>query len=75
MPYPTEYTRRLSDSDAQKVANGELVGRLENGMILEKAQMWKDGRSVSLMGKVGNLSYSWPLCGCGIRLRIRAELP
>lgn len=75
MTYPTEYVRRLSDADAAKVAKGELVGRLQNGMILESPQLWKDKNSFSLMGKVGVYSYSWPQCGCGVKMLIRAELP
>lgn len=72
-----QYTRRLSDDEAQKVASGELLGELQNGAILENPRLWGDrdsnGRPVnSLAGNVGKMQYSWPACGCGVRMSIRA---
>lgn len=70
------YVRRLSDLEALKVASGEMRGQIETGEFLENPSLWNDshnGKPVkSLMGKVGARTYSWPACGCGVRVRVRA---
>ena len=71
------FVRRLSDEEAHKVASGEMLAELQNGKILEKPLLWSDrdnsGRPVvSLMGSVGQNKYSWPACGCGVKLALRA---
>lgn len=67
---------RLSDEEAIAVINGTLLAQLENGSILENPTLWDDslhGKPVkSLLGSVGQLKYSWPACGCGVRMKVRA---
>lgn len=70
------FTTRLSDEEAIAVVGGTLLAELENGTILENPKMWADSTSgkpaQSLMGNVGLMRYSWPACGCGVRMKVRA---
>jgi len=73
----SDFVFRLSDEDARKVATGEMLAQLENGKILEHPQLWDDkdrtGKPVkSLFGRVNGVGYSWPACGCGVKVRLRA---
>lgn len=69
------YKLRLSDAEAIAVANGTLLAQLENGTILENPKLWDDSFNgvpvKSLMGSVGPYKYSWPACGCGVRIKLK----
>lgn len=74
------FTRRLPQDVVEKIAKGELLAELENGAILQNPKAYleidKGGRAVkSLMGVFNGRRYSWPLCGCGIKFKIRAIEP
>lgn len=72
-----EFKLRLTNEEALRVASGAATAELENGYILENPTLWDDsfkGVPVkSLMGSVGKLKYSWPACGCGVKMRIRVR--
>lgn len=67
---------RLSDEETAAVVAGTMQAQLENGWILENPTLWDDHlRGVpvkSLMGSVGQYKYSWPACGCGVKIKLRA---
>lgn len=76
MSSPAPFKIRLTEEEVQAVANGTMLGQLENGSILENPALWPDtfrgAVHNSLRGNVGILKYSWPACGCGVKTKIRA---
>ena len=71
----TEFVRRLEPEIVMKIAAGELNGRLETGELFTSKQvtLWKDGKSVSMKAEVNGRRLNWPECGCGVKVRVRAE--
>lgn len=67
------FTKRLPSNVVEQIVAGQLLAQLENGQILENPQAFRESSGdYSLRGSVGKQSFSWPACGCGVRVRVRA---
>ena len=71
----TEFVKWLPSDISMKIAAGELNARLETGELLtsKNVKLWKDGKGVSLKAELNGKRYTWPACGCGVKVKIRAE--
>lgn len=73
----SEFVKYLPEEIAVLVAQKKMKGVLQNGLVLENAEIWPDtfrgAVHKSLRGTAGGVKYSWPKCGCGVRMLIKAE--
>ena len=72
----SEFVKYLPENIAVLIAQKKMKGVLQNGLVLEDAEIWPDtlnGHTYkSLRGTAGGHKYAWPKCGCGVRMLIKA---
>lgn len=66
------FTKRLPSNVVEQIVAGQLLAQLENGLILENPQAFRENDGYSLQGYIGKQQFRWPACGCGVRVRVRA---
>lgn len=73
----SEFVKYLPEEVSVLIAQKKMKGILQNGLTLENAEIWPDtwrGHTYkSLRGVAGGHRYSWPKCGCGVKMLIKAE--